>query len=74
MADKKETFRDVLIRLAQTNTSTTKDDEIMTILLHRLGFERARVVSGIVYLVGRGTFENPPASIHLIAKQLLELE
>ena len=74
MTNKQETFRDVLIRLTKTNTSTENDSKIMEVLLRTLGFEQARVVSGIVYLEGRGTIKNPPASIHLMAKQLLKME
>ena len=74
MADKKETFRDVLKRLAQTNTSTENDSKIMEVLLRKLGFPNARVVSGIVYLDGHGTIESPPTSMHLVAKQLLKVE
>jgi hypothetical protein len=41
----------------------------MQSILQRLGFPKARVVCGIVYLDGQGF----PADIHYIAKSLLEV-
>ena len=37
-----------------------------------MDFPRAKVTCGIVYLEGRGTLEAPPASIHQIARMILD--
>lgn len=61
-----------LEQLASSNQSTEQDSNKMQNLLHRIGFPQARVVVGIVYLDGHGTMDAPPASIHSIAKMLVE--
>lgn len=71
MKEKKETYEDVLSRLATTNTSTDRDSAIMESLLHKMNFPRARVVIGTVYLEGKGTLTCPPYDIHACAKMLL---
>lgn len=43
----------------------------MQIILRRIGFPKAIVVLGIVYLEGKGTIEAPPTIIHTIAKMIL---
>jgi len=69
---KKETNRDVLIRLSDTNTSNDRDSQVVQYLLSKLGFPRAVVTTGIVYLEGKSTLENPPVSIHGISKTILK--
>jgi hypothetical protein len=64
---------DVIKRLATTNTSTKRDEIVIEYVLKELGYANARVVSGIVYLDGRGTLQNPPTSIHAVAKALMPL-
>jgi len=67
-----ETIRDVLERISKTTSSTSKDDELMEYVCHRIGFPNARATSGIVWLEGHGTLESPPADIHTVAKQILK--
>lgn len=57
--------------LANTNSSTEKDDGKMQNLLHRIGFPSAVCTCGIVYLDGKGTIDAPPTDIHSIAKMLV---
>jgi hypothetical protein len=59
-----------LMSLSNSTASTNEDSERMEILLHRIGFPEARVVCGIVYLMGHGTLDAPPMSIHTIAKAI----
>jgi len=54
--------------LANRHQSTELESQVMEKLLHKVGFPRARVVIGVVYLEGRG----PPVSIHSVAKKLVE--
>ena len=65
----KETIKDVLERLAATNESTEKDDVIVEYVLHKIGFEKAKVTCGIVYF--NPPFE-PPQDIHSVAKTIIE--
>lgn len=67
-----QTVKQWLVALATSNTSSNQDSIKMANLLHRVGFRRAVVVLGIVYLEGKGTLDAPPASIHSIAKMLLK--
>jgi hypothetical protein len=62
---------EVLQKMAQADTTTEDDDELMQALLRHVGFKQARVVCGIVYLKGRGTLDAPPTSIRTVAKSLL---
>ena len=57
--------------LAASESSTELDATRLANLLRRVGFPRAVVVLGIVYLEGRGTIEVPPTSIQAIAKMLV---
>jgi hypothetical protein len=66
-----ETNEQLLLRLAKTNKSTEQDSYAMEVLLKRIGFEKARVVSGIAYLEGKGTLNAPPTSIHSVARMLI---
>lgn len=70
MAD--QTVKQWLEELAGNDSSSEKDASMMQNLLHRVGFGRAVVVYGIVYLEGQGTIEAPPASIHSVASMLLK--
>lgn len=71
MTNKEETYGQVIERLAKTNTSDRRDALIIQCVLRKAGFPNAIVVSGIVYLEGRGTLNAPPTSIHSIAKMLV---
>jgi hypothetical protein len=66
-----ETFREVLERLSRTTSSSDTDSSTVELLCRRLGFPKARVVLGVVYLEGHGTIESPPTDIHSIAKVFL---
>ena len=59
---------DRLKLIANSTTSTSNDDALVTSLLIKLGFRDAMVVSGIVYL---GFMGYPPESIHTVARELL---
>ncbi len=72
MTTQAQTVKQWLDELASTNSSSERDSHMMQNLLHRIGFDSARVVVGIVYLEGQGTIEAPPMSIHAVAKMLLE--
>lgn len=61
-----------LEELATSNQSSDRDSIKMQNLLHRVGFPRAIVVCGIVYLEGQGTMEAPPMSLHTIAAMLIK--
>lgn len=67
-----QTVKQWLEQLANSDTSTDTDSKKMANLLHRVGFSRAVVIYGIVYLEGKGTLDAPPASINSIAKMLLD--
>ena len=54
--------------LAGSNTSTEEDSRMMGRLLRELGFPRATVVWGVVYLKGSGR----PDSIQAMARHLSE--
>ena len=71
---KNETLKDVLIRLAKENTSTGIDCDIISNLLRNtLDYKACFITSGIVYLDGRGTIQNPPQSIHSIARMICKV-
>ena len=60
-----------LTDLVHSTSSTEEDAHVMTkVLRQKLGFHKAIVVYGVVYLEGKGTVANPPRSIHAIAKSL----
>ena len=61
-----------LEELATSNTSDESDGKRLANILHRIGFAQAIVTCGIVYLDGKGTIEAPPASIHAVAKMLID--
>ena len=63
---------EVIERLASSNTCDQNDERMMEAILHKMDFPRAKVTCGIVYLEGRGTLEAPPASIHQIARMILD--
>lgn len=67
------TVLDWLEKLSSCNSSTEEDSASMQALLHRIDFPKAVVVAGIVYTEGYGTLENPPRSIHTMAKVILEV-
>lgn len=72
MTTKTKTVRDWLEELANTDTSSEQDSAKLQHLLHKLGFPDAVVVMGIVYLEGHGTIDAPPASIHSVARMILD--
>ena len=67
-----ESVKDVLERLAKSNTSSEHDSKVMQYALRKIGFGNAVVTSGVVYLEGRGTIENPPEDIHTYAQALIK--
>ena len=64
----KETVKELFIRLSTTTTSDELDSTVIQLFLRRIGYPKAIVTSGIVYLSGYGY----PQSIHTIAKTILE--
>jgi len=66
-----ENVKEILERLVNTSSSSESDSRFMQVILNKCGFHEAVVVSGIVYLEGRGTFEAPPTSIQSVAQILL---
>jgi hypothetical protein len=64
------TNADLLKSLAEKNTSAEEESEAMENLLIRLGFLRAKVICGIVYLDGSGE----PIDIHSVARAILNVE
>lgn len=72
-AEKVETAGQVLERLSNSDSSSEQDSRIMQAILRQTGlYPNAVVVAGVVYLDGRGTMQNPPTSIHTVAKSLLK--
>lgn len=65
-----ETNRELVHRLAITDTSNQQDSFNLGVILRRLGFPNAIVISGIVYLEGHGTLDCPPTDIHSIARAI----
>jgi hypothetical protein len=59
-----------LHELAQKNSSTEQDSTRMGRLLRHIGYTKAHVDYGIVWLEGPNT---RPSSIHSIARELAEL-
>lgn len=68
------TVKDWLEDLANRTQSGDEDSTKMQNFLRHIGFGRAVVVLGIVYLEGKGTLEAPPASIHSIARMILNTQ
>ena len=61
-----------LEQLQDVNSSSEEDTlSMQSLLRHRLGFNQAVVILGVVYLDGHGTMANPPRSIQSVAKSLL---
>ena len=58
--------------IAESTSTTEQDGSSMQTLLRSVGFPRAKVAWGIVYLDGRGTMANPPRSLQTIAQSLAE--
>lgn len=72
-AEKGETAGQVLERLSKSDTSSEQDSKIMQAVLRQTGlYPNAVVVMGVVYLDGHGTMQNPPQSIHSVAKMILK--
>lgn len=67
----KQTVKQWLEGLANSNQSTERDSQIMQGLLRRAGCSSAVVTCGIVYLDGHGTIKAPPTDLHTIARMLL---
>jgi len=67
--EQKQTIAQWLEELADSDQSTERDSAIMEgILRSRLGFPKARVVIGNVYLEGYGQ----PVDIHTLARMILK--
>lgn len=67
MSEVKRTIKEWLEALSNTNTSSEEDSTKMQNLLRMLGFSKAVVTCGCVYLEGQGV----PVDIHSAAKALL---
>jgi len=67
-----ETFREIVTRLATTNTSSEKDGALFQQFLRKCGFSNAVVTCGIVYMEGHGTIECPPTPINAVANIILK--
>lgn len=61
------TVKEWLEDVAKTNKSSEADSRKMQNLLHKVGFNNAVVVYGVVYPEGKGR----PVSIHAMAKEIL---
>jgi hypothetical protein len=61
------TVKEWLEDVAKTNKSSEVDSKKMQSLLHKVGFDNAVVVYGVVYPEGKGR----PVSIHSMAKEIL---
>ena len=66
-----ETVGDIVERLSVAESTTETDWPTFQAILRRCGFQRARVVYGIVYLEGKGTMHAPPCDISTMARVLL---
>jgi len=71
-ATKDQTVIDWIKGLSTSSQSDKMDSKLMQALLRRIGYPKAVVVSGIVYLEGHGTLNAPPQSINKIAKTIYE--
>ena len=71
-ATKGQGIKSWLKELSESTKSDSADSRLMQALLFKMGYARAKVVSGVVYLEGRGTLESPPQSINKIAKTIYE--
>ena len=61
------TVKEWLEDVAKTNKSSEADSRKMQSLLHKVGFNNAVVIYGVVYPEGKGR----PVSIHSMAKEIL---
>ncbi len=68
---KELTAKEFLEELASKSSCSDEDNEIMQLLLRKMGFDKAVVTLGIVYLEGKGTIDAPPQSINTVAKAVL---
>ena len=66
-----QTVGEWLIGMAESDQSSELDSAKMVNLLRKVGFTKAVVTYGIVYLEGKGTLDAPPTSIHSIAQMLV---
>ena len=71
--DKHETVGEWLEELKDADISTETDALRMQNMLRKIGFHNAICVLGIVYLEGQGTVDEPPTSIHSVAKMLIDV-
>ena len=66
-----QTVKEWLTGLARSNSSSDSDSrKLSNLLRNTLDYKNVVVVAGIVYLDGQGTIENPPQSIHAIARMI----
>lgn len=50
---------------------TDKQDKIMEYFLREIGYKSALVITGVVYLEGKGSMSSPPIVIQAVAEKLL---
>ncbi len=62
---------EILKELEAKESTSESDGKKMQMILNRIGFNKAIVTCGVVYLDGKGTLNNPPTSIQSMAKMIL---
>jgi len=65
--EKQQTTAEYIVKLSKSKITNESDDKKFQIILRNLDYDNAVVTSGIVYLEGHGTTENPPRSIQQVA-------
>jgi hypothetical protein len=68
-----ETIKECLERIAKNEIVKETDEVFIRNVLYNLGFNKAVIVCGIVYLEGHGTIKAPPTSIQQIAQSILRM-
>ena len=58
-------------KLMDSNTSTEEEGQQFELILKALGFNKAKVTCGVVYLEGKGTLTCPPTSINSTAGMIM---
>ena len=72
MQPRPTTVGDWLETLSHSHISTDTDNIRMQNLLRRVGYPKAVVTLGIVYLKGHGTIDSPPMAVQVIARALVK--
>lgn len=72
MTTSQGTNREMLEQISVAKSTSDSDWIGMQHFLRSIGFPKARVVYGVVYLEGRGTMSAPPAGISSVARMILK--